>query len=273
MAKTFFQKYGQSELGTTKLIISGQAAGFRGPLQKMIDVSVDDAGACPVIVSARVEYQQDAGGAAQIGGPIVGIVQWGIGGGENQVEFDIPSARLAQNVAPVGVDANFQPMTNIGNGVQVYLGGASHVSVYVRHDGQMSPLTNPGVNNIGATVPAKVIVHIQPAESGGRPPVERTIFAVGSAANPAPDQLIPGGLVNISIPPFAKSVRIQRRAGNLPVDLWFSNNFGVNYRRTSLGVNDEGPVAIDAASEQLRIFNTGAVNIEYLQAVFDVTPI
>jgi hypothetical protein len=273
MAKTFFQKYGQSELGTTKVVISGQAIGFRGPLQKMIDVSVDDEGACPVIVSARVEYQQDAGGAAQIGGPIVGIVQWGIGGGENQLEFDIPSARLANNVAPVGFDANFQPMTNVGNGVQVYLGGASHVSIYVRHDGQISPLTNPGVNNIGATVPAKVIVHIQPGEASGKPPVERTIFAAGSAADAAADHLIPTAFVNISIPPFAKSVRIQRRPGNLPVDLWFSNNFGVNYRRTSLGTNNEGPVAIDCASEQLRVFNTGAVDISYLQAVFDVTPV
>lgn len=279
--RTFFEKFGATDLGTTKIVTSGIVTGIigtRGQQQKMIDVSVEDAGACPIIVSGRVEYQNDAGGVSQIGGPIVGIIQWGVGGGENQVEFDIPSARLAGFVAPIGANANFQPMTQMGNGAQIYLGGASHVSVYVRHDGYCSPLVNPGGDYIGSPVPAKVIVHIQPATGSGQPPVERTIVAAGGMADNPPgapvpgDYLTPANAIGVSIPPFGRCVRIQRIPFGSPVHLEFANNFGVRIRHYDLGPNDEGPVRIDAASDMVFVQNTGAVNITKLQCVFDVAP-
>lgn len=277
--RTFFEKCGATDLGTTKVIQSGIAGGglgTRGQAQKMIDVSVEDAGACPVIVSARVEYQNDAAGANQIGGPIVGLVQWGIGGGENQLEFDIPSGRLPVFLAPLqqlpaGTPEN-EPMTNIGNGVQVYLGGASHVSVYVRHDGYMSPLIFPGGDYIGSPTPAKVIVHIQPATGSGHSPVERTIWCAGGANALAGDNLLVGAFVTVSVPPFAKAVRVQRMAPGTPVSLRFRNNFNLTYRQVELGPNDFGPVPIDSATDTIVLVNTAAVDMTALQCVFDVTP-
>lgn len=288
--RTFFEKFGASELGTTKTVNSGLVSGVlgtRGQQQKMIDVSVEDAGACPVIVSARVEYQNDAGGVSQIGGPIVGIVQWGVGGGENQVEFDIPSARLAGFVAPIGAGPGFQPMNQLGNGAQIYLGAASHVSVYVRHDGYMSSLANTLNNNalglgptdyIGSPVPAKVIVHLQPATGSGQPPVERTVVVAGGMLDNPPaapvvtDYLTPGNAIGVSIPPFGRCLRVQRIPFGTPIHLRFTNNFGVTIREYDLGPNDEGPVRIDAASDMVFVQNTGAANIIKLQCVFDVPP-
>ena len=35
-------------------------------------------------------------GAPNVGSPLVGLLQWGVGGGQNQVEFDIPNPKLVQ---------------------------------------------------------------------------------------------------------------------------------------------------------------------------------
>ncbi len=278
--QTFFEKYGQTELGSTKTVVANANIGERGPEQKMIDISVDDAGSCPVIVSFRVEY----GAAVGIGGPLVGIVQYGTGGGETQVEFDIPSGRHPGQMAPQGQPPRYQPMTNTGSGLNVYLGAASHVSVYVRNDGFIASIQNviaranlvpsqtPN-DYVGSPSPAKVIVHVQPAEGSGHPKVERSIWACGGVLAQPESVLPPGMAVWVTVPPFSKSVRVQRTPSGSPIQLNFHNNFGFNYRTINLGPNDEGPVEFDSATDAINFFNTGAANIDIMQAVFDVTPV
>lgn len=275
---TFFDKYGQTELGTTKIVQAAQNTGERGSEQKMIDVSVDDKGACPVIISARVEYVNNP---AAIGGPIVGRVQWGTGGAYNEMEFDIPSARLPDALAPLTVPPIYQPMNNTGNGVQVYLGAAAHVSVYVRNDGQIASLANvlgnaalglPPSDRVGSPTPAKILLHIAPGSGSGQVRTERTIWVAGGVLPDPLDVMTPLLAIKVSIPPFARRVRIQREPIGNPVALVFQNNFFSSYRTVNLGPNDEGPVDIDAASDSINIQNTGAVNITQLQAIFDVTP-
>lgn len=292
---TFFEKYGASELGSTKFITSSWSYGVRGQNQKMIDVSVEDAAACPVIVSIRTEYAIAPAtviptatpgtgtvtqGAVSIGGPVVATVLFGVGGGQNQVEFDVPSPRWPDRIAPLGItDGNSQPMNNNGNGVQVYLGGASHVSVYVRNDGSVSSLANilnltpaAPTDHIGNETPAKVIVHIQPASSSGGPAIERTIWVAGGVLNLAASAIAPNNQVYASIPPFAKSVRVQRIPEGGPITLKFADNTGHVYRTIDLGPNDEGPINFDSATDTIGFQNTGAANITQLQAVFNVTP-
>lgn len=273
---TFFEQFGASELGTTKYVAANAVQGMRGAEQKMIDISVADAGACPVIVSIRTEYEQ----TAAIGGPVVGRVQWGVGGGQNQVEFDVPSPKLPALTAPIGQSPDFQPMNNPGGGVQIYLGGTSHVSVYVRNDGNMASLTNTitrgalGPNdNIGSPTPVKVIVHVEPAAGTGHPRVERTIWVAGGILGQPESNLTPGNAVIATVPPFGQSVRVQRVPSGLPVHLRFINNFGFTYREVDLGPNDEGPVSFDNATVSIAFQNTGAANMTQLQAAFDVTPI
>lgn len=276
---TFFDKFGATELGTTKIVQPAQNIGERGELQKMIDVSVADEGACPVVVSARVEYVNDP---ISIGGPIVGVAQWGTGGAYNEIEFDIPSARLPEQLAPVTQPARYQPMTNIGNGVQLYLGGASHVSVYARNDGQIASLANviangglvpplPPSDRIGNPTAAKILMHIQPAQGSGQVRTERTIWVAGGVGADPLSAMAPLLTILTSIPPHARKVRIQRTPIGNPVALIFQNNFLAIYRTINLGPNDEGPIDIDSASNSLSIQNTGAAAITQLQAVFDVT--
>ena len=269
MTETFFDKYTQSELGSTKYVQPGEAPGFRGPAQKMIDISVEDSGACPVVVSIRSEYTTADDGTPQTGYPLVGILQWGIGGGENQLEFDIPAPRYPANLAPAGMP-NFQPMTNAGQGVLVHISGTSHVSLYVRNDSRMSPLNNPGADTIGFIAPAKVIAFVGPSDGGNGTRLERTIFAVGGTVGSV---LAPGASVQISVPPFAKSVRFQRNPGTAPIEVDFLPYAGaIMTRIVDLGVNDEGPIPLSATANTLVVYNRSAADILQMQAVFDVTP-
>lgn len=264
-AMSFFEKYSAPELGTTKFVDPAPNAGERGPLIKMVDISVEDNQAMPVTVSVRTEYTINPVTAnPAIGMPLVGILQWGIGGGENQVEFDIPSPRFPNNVSPAGNMPN-SPMNNIGQGVQLYLSGASHVSLYVRNDARMSPLVTPGVSVIGFTESAKVIAFISPGGSQNAR-IERSIYL---STNVSP--LAAGATVRLTVPPFAKSVRFERRE-NQPLTLNFFNNSSVIVRDSTVPVNFEGPIPISTSTADILVTNSGALATTWLIAVFDVTP-
>jgi hypothetical protein len=236
--------------------------------QKMIDVSSDDAAAVPVCVSFRTEYDRDPNtGADAVGGPIVGIVQWGVGGGKNEVEFDIGSPRTPAGLAP-GIP-NFQPMNNVGQATQVQLGGTSHVSVYVRHDGSVSPLTAPGADVIGFLAGVKVIAFVSPGVSN-KAPIERTIV-VSTFTSP----LGIAGAIAVNPPPFAKSVRIERidSAGLLPpMQLDFFNSLGQIARRIPVPTNGEGPYPFSASTNWILVTNLGPNVVHWCSLVFDVTP-
>jgi hypothetical protein len=115
----FFEKYSQSELGTTKIVSGNGVVGLRGEMQKMLNVSVEDKFAVPVDVSVRAEYSITAAGVQTVGGPLVGLLQWGIGGGTQQVEFDIPTARLPiiRPNPPLGQVRSQCPTYDQGRGV------------------------------------------------------------------------------------------------------------------------------------------------------------
>lgn len=284
MRATFFDKYTAPELGTTKFVdpalLPNPAPppappfipniGVRGTQAKMIDISCEDKWATDVTVSIRTEYDRDPNtGNPAIGGPIIGTLQWGIGGGENQIEFDIPHARMPDNMAPAG---NFPaaPMVLNGNGLQIYLAGTSHVSLSVRNDGSVSPLTTPGVNQIGFIARAKVIAHVSPGGSQ-RNPVERVITA-STITSP----LAVAGTVSVTIPPFAKSVRFERYNASQLVEpiqvLLFPFTGGNLLRIVTVGTNDEGPIQLSPVTGELLIRNVGASVVNQLNCVFDVTP-
>lgn len=211
-----------------------------------------------------------ADGDALLGSPLVARIQWGVGGGKNELEIDIPAARLPELIPPLGFPAN-QPVPGIGNGTQIYL-NVSHISVYARNDGNLSPLTAPGQDRVGGTTPAKIIAFVAPGASRGGPPLQRTIFVAGGQNIGFP--LTPGNVVNVPIPPFARRVRFQRLPiATTPLRVTFQNNFGGTYREFNIPINFEGPIDVEGFAQTLRIQNDGAVNVTELQAVFDVDPI
>lgn len=289
MRETFFDKYTAPELGTTKVVTpallpSGLPPpalpfvvnpGVRGTPVKMLDISCPDKYAMPVTVSVRAEYDIDPNTQLpSVGGPLVGTLQWGVGGAENQIEFDIPSARVPDRMAPTG-DFPHAPMTLNGNGLQIYLAGTSHVSLTVRNDASLCPLTAPaGINTIGFVAPAKILAFVSP---GGSPrnPVER-IIVVSTLAAPMAVAPAPTSNVELTVPPFAKSVRFERYNASLlvePLRILFYTTAGSGLLRiVNLGANDEGPILLSPSTGQIGIDNAGASVVNQLNAVFDVTP-
>lgn len=285
----FFQKYADSpsELGTTKFCGPGLTPnpapppappflvnpGTRGQNLKMIDVSCDDEFAMPVTVSVRAEYSTDPiNGGDAVGGPLVGTLQWGVGGGYNELEFDVPVARAPNQLAPAG-DSLHSPMTQLGSGVTIFLAGASHVSLYVRNDASLCPLTNPTsplpTHVIGFAASAKILAFIAPGGTGNRP-LERSIVCSTGF-----DPLAVNASVLVTIPPFAKSMRVSRNNGTLvtqPLRLNFIGPGSNGLSVVNLGANDEGQVPVCAQAVTVEITNIGADVVNYMQAIFDVTP-
>lgn len=285
--QTFFEKYSAVELGTTKYVDPAllpnpapppappfiASPGNRGVPVKMIDVSCDDNAAMPVTISVRTEYDRDPNtGNPATGGPLIGTLLWGVGGAENQIEFNIPSARVPDFMAPTGNFPRSQ-MVLAGNGLQIYLAGASHVSLTVRNDGSMTPLTNPASTNpIGFVARAKVLANVSP---GGSPrgPVERVIQV---STTPDPLGVAPLNFIELTVPPFAKSVRFERYNADLtvaPLTIYFYAFAGSGLQRiVDLGANDEGPIPLSPTTGQIGINNMGAAVCNQLAAIFDVTP-
>lgn len=265
----FFERCEPNQLGTTKYVGGGTVAGTRGLNQKMIDVSCDDAEAIPVTVSVRSEGGSDpATGLPATGGPIVATLQWGVGGSYNEVEFDVPPARIPENTAPAGDFPRAQMMLS-GGGVQVFLAGASHVSLYVRNDSSQSPLITPGTGTIGFTASAKIHAFVSPGGSQNTK-VERQIILSTFAQH-----IAPAASVAVTVPPFAKSGRIERTFNSgfvEPVSLSFFNGLGQLFRNVVLGTNAEGPFEISPQTVWILVTNTGASDIQWSSAVFDVTP-
>jgi hypothetical protein len=206
-------------------------------------------------------------GAPNVGSPLVGILQWGVGGGQNQIEFDIPNPKLVQLLYPTNFPQS-QPMTNTGMGVQIAV-SASHISLYGRNDSNIAPLADPTATDyVGNFIrPAKVIAFVSPGDIGSQGRLERTIYVAESISS-----LAGGAFVVISVPPFAQSLRIQRAPAGTPIGLSFSNNVGNPYRNVDLGPNDEGPIPLDPNCQTITLVNAGAIAIPRLQAVFDVRP-
>jgi len=359
-SSAFFKRFRKDELGSTKIVQPNAALGSRGDYQKMIDLTVPDEDAAPLIVSLRTEYTINANtvsstpGAPQpisnatnaapivittpsthglltgtqititgvngnlgangvftitvispttfslngsvgsdaylgggsyvfllspgtgtgevlIGGPLVGRVQWGVGGGYNVIEFDIPTGRIDTMLEPGTPEQ--RPVFDIGNGVQLYI-NASHVSVYVRNDGNLSPVNAPDnvPDRIGSPVGAKIIAFVAPGASRGGPPIQRTIYAVGGVAPGVP--LLPGATVAITIPMFARRVRFARTPiATTPINIRIRTAVAVFIRQFDIPINSEGPIEIKGDEVIMEITNNGAVNINHLQAYFDVDPI
>lgn len=285
------------KLGTSTIVFPDGTLGNNGEKtkKKLIEISVPDGKDTPLLVSVRCEYainmpavSQTIGpggaligptgtGAPILGFPIVGRVEWGVGGALNAVEFDIPSAKNSAFLSPIG-RPDSQPVTDIGNGVQVYVTGSS-VRLFVRNDGNIAPLTAfggfPGaaVATAGRAFPVKVQAFVSRGQSRGGAPLVRVIYIAAAYEG---GSLPAGGEIRVTIPPFARRVRFFRSpidATSLAVDS-FDTFSGLNTLRNFLvPVNVDGPFELQPTEGFLSVTNTSATAITAMQAVFDVDPI
>jgi hypothetical protein len=292
----FFAKFRRDELGSTKYVEprpATQGTG-RGANQKMIDLAADDALATGIIVSFRAEYSQNQAtvsqmpgpggtlvgpppgtGVEQLGAPLVGRVEWGVGGGFQAIEVDIPGPRVPGLQFPFGSPANF-PIDDLGNGVQVLVTGSA-VRAYARNDSNIGLGVNATlpVQGTGPGFIAKVIAFVSPAYGRGGPPVKRTIYLCRGAGGVAGGALPAGGsAVVTNVPLFARRVWIHRfPIATTPLNVQLRDTQSVTVGEVNLPVNSIGPIELFNAVTDIRIANNGAVEINDLTAVYDVDPI
>lgn len=286
MQTDFFGKFRADQLGSTKVVTPRATIG-RGEWQKMIEITAEDRFAVDMTVSVRAEYSvnqatvsQNPGpggtlvgpapgtGVEQIGRPLVGRIEWGVGGAYNAIEFDVPAPRVPGLIFPQN-DFGNQPIDDIGNGVQMTV-GASSVRVYVRNDANLglANLPTEGLSNPETPLAAKVMAFVGPGLGQGGGWATRTVYISRSVAS----QLNPGSAVNINIPQFAKRVRFLRVPINtVPLSLLINDTTNLTTRQVIIPVNAEGPVELFAQETSIQIQNTGAVPALILNAMFDVT--
>jgi hypothetical protein len=291
--ETFFRnpdgtpRFKATELGNTQLVVGNTEVGLRGGPVKFINLQAPDSVAQPVTITFRAEYftiQNLPGGGALpplfppvgtpvFGSPLVALVKWGTGGAYQQIEFDIPGPKTQPgqfSLPPVGFPGQ-APVADVGAGTSITLAGSAF-EIQVRNDGNLAPLVAPaGGDHIGEPFPAKVMVQVGPAVGSESLASRRVIWVCAGKVGPNP--LAPAANVSIPIPPMAKRVWVMRQPiDTTPVDLAFRDTINGNNRFRPVPVNSEGPVEIHPGDASLGLFNRGAVNIDFLQMVFDVTP-
>lgn len=231
-------------------------------------------------VAALVGSSPNTNPIALLGGPLVGRVEWGVGGGFNAVEFDIGDPIIPPLLQPIGLPKS-QPFNDIGNGVMLCVQGSA-VRVYVRNDGNLAPMNSAGQagvpnNRIGSVTPAKLIAFVGPGPSRGGPPLRRTIYAVCTPGGENPPTLLPADFVAITIPMFAVRVRIFRSSTLTPqassLQILTRNNFGRTMRQVPLATNDERAIELFKSEREILVTNTGGFALNTLIASFDVDPI
>lgn len=288
----FFNDLRPDELGTTHTINPSLTTGVRGDFKSFINLHKSNRESVGVIVSVRSEYSvvqpvPSVGntlipdfpgvsiGTPQVGSPLVARLTWGVGGGRNTVEFDIPSPRFMANLQPPNPAC--QPTNDAGNGVQVYVFG-SGFDLLVRNDGALAPATAPfalspvgvgAASAIGTRFPAKVVAFIGPGHSRGGSPLRRTIW-VSDPNFP----LAATASVAITIPAFARRVYILREFPEAqPLLLLFRDSNNITNHFVNVPVNFMGPIEIMPNDDNMVLTNNGAFAISNLKAMFDVSPI
>jgi hypothetical protein len=292
----FFARFRRDELGSTKIVsprATAQGTG-RGANQKMIDLAAPDSEATGIIVSFRAEYSQNQAtvsqmpgpggtlvgpapgtGIEQLGAPLVGRVEWGVGGGFQAIEIDIPGPRVPSLQFPTGSPQNF-PIDDLGNGVQILVTGSA-VRAYARNDANIGLGVNPAIaagSGGGEDDKAKIICFVSPAYGRGGPPVKRSVYLARGAGGAAGGALGPGLAVVSNVPMFARRVWVHRfPIATTPMNIQLRDTQSVTIGEVNLSANEIGPIELLNAATDLRFQNLGAVEIGDLVVVYDVDPI
>lgn len=152
--------------------------------------------------------------ASGIGGPIVGIVEFGNGNVFTRVEVDVPMGRLF-------INPDFSVSRTSEDGGTVLSVPAGTLRVYARNDANLIPSNIAGVNSgvsFGGAIPDSAPIAFGPRPTFVQAHVDyytrtsirgptRTVYVYVS---PGAAQVLAAGSAVFEIPPFARAVRILR---------------------------------------------------------------
>ena len=266
------------DLEELNLGVSGIIAAPGGPtprmgdVTKLLDVTGDGRRARTMTVMMGQSFQQPSFPPnTRISGPLTGIVEFGNGAVFSRVEFDIQEiSRMPDiNVPPSGLDPVFKSPYFSGTALTV---PGSAARVYARNDNNFPPLNDPSqiIGLADGFIDPTVFAHISYGETfGGNRNLTKTIYVVRTGTNP----LTPNSALTVGIPPFAQTVSFFRSPAE-------TTTLGISF--LSFGSAASGTFAVPVSSiGTIRIpggyagailiqNTTGAVNIDALQAVFEL---
>lgn len=252
-----------TELGSRKslpAVISDSAGNPRALEVKAIEISFSDQMARNLCVTLTNNAIRNPGGFNVNTGPIIGIVEWGVGGAYNRIEFNLPPAYTWRQNGGIGSPVQGE------NGVTLSI-ACSSLRVMARNDARQPPVNDPtaviGSDSFAGDYSAFVAQGSAYKPCG---PLQRAIVAV--SANGA--ALAAAGSVAIGIPRFAKRVRFPRRPLTSTLDVMVGGDIVGSAYTESIGAGTQGQIELNPLANTLTISNTSAGNITVLTAVFDL---
>jgi len=212
-----------------------------------------------------------------IAGPLVGLVEFGAGGGRANAEFDIPTPTFGPggifNAAPS--DQVFTPSSLLSNAIMLTL-PASSIRVFVRNDSRVFP-TNDPLGLVATSVPigassdpAKIRVHAAYGNGPVTSRLQRTYVLINS-------ETFVLTAAACGIPPFARRVRFYRSDLTIPLDVSIRSQglsaslAGLTRLRSTYTI----PAGVDGSLELMPqdtsiSVTPAAPGVTFLAAVFDV---
>lgn len=199
-------------------------------------------------------------------GPIVGVVEWGTGGGFSRIEFNLPLAYTwSQNGDIVPGTGSIE-----GTNSALLTVSASAIRIMARNESRLPPIYNPsGAGSIGpssTTLNGEFEGFIGQGTSDKQcGSLERCLVVVSSNS----DALAPTGAVNFGIPRFAKAVRFFRTPIGTQLGVNLAGSFvGSQMGEFQINPGSVGFIEIPPMHDVIQIVNRSSQNIASLYAAF-----
>lgn len=253
-----------TELGNFKTLpnslITSSATRPKAQEVKILEIHFPDQLARAMTITAVNRAIRNPAGINVNTGPIVGAVEWGVGGEFNRIEFNLPPAYTWQQNGGIGNPVQGQ------NGVNLTVFGSAF-RLLGRNEARLPP-----VNDATAVQGSNIF----DGEMGGfisqgtsmKPcgPMQRAIIVV--SANGA--ALAAAGSVAIGIPRFAKRVRFPRQPFASTIDVTVGGDIAGSAYTESIGASSQGQIELSPLANTMQIANTSGAGITVLTAVFDL---
>jgi hypothetical protein len=284
-AAKFLLDQDELNLGVSKVITTPLAKPFNflaiaaGKEERLLDLACEGRYARTVSLTfAAFILEPDQNSLADTTGPITGIVEFGNGAVFARVEFDIPAvSRLPGLLATrAGVNTVYPNgfKSPAISGVTVCVPAGS-VRTFARNDNNLPLVFTPDriigsidANNIDPTVSCSIAYG---ETFGANRHLKKTVYIVDNSGAAVVAAMSAGDSVEISVPPFAKTVRFPRTPVALStLGIIFDSYFGPEYGTYVVPAGGDGPFEIPPDCFRIKIANTGATAITRMSAIFDL---
>lgn len=260
--------FAPTELGSIKKLPPAQGAAgslLRAQEVKAVEVTFDDGIARMITCCLNNRSVQASGSGPAINtGPIVGVVEFGVGGAFSRIEFNLPLAYTwAQNGDIIAGSGSQQ-----GNSGVILTVPASSVRVMARNESRLPPIfgsgtIGPSSLTLNGEFEAFIAQGTGDKQCGS---LERCIIVVSANSDPLPVN----GAAAFGIPRYAKAVRFFREplaTTALLVDL-IGDLTGCAINNIPVAAGAIGYIEIPPTYSVIQVTNNGPDPIVGLNAAF-----